>query len=71
MTTHGHHVETTWLDDQLTALLGALRRHIQEAPPGTWDDQTLRATKTVTLALSDRLAGSGDGGGPGPSGAGE
>lgn len=68
MTAHGRHAEVTWLDDQLTALLVALRRHIQEAPPGTWDDQTLRAAKTVTAALSARLARSGDGEGSGGAG---
>lgn len=60
MTYGGQHVAGSWLDDQLAALLGALRRHVQEAPQGTWDDQTLLAAKTVTAALSTRLAGSGN-----------
>lgn len=59
MSAHGPHTTGTWLDDQLTALLGALRKQFQEAPPGTWDDQTLCAAKTLTSALSARLAGSG------------
>lgn len=59
-TGHGQLSDGNWTDDQLSALLAAIRRHIHAAPPGTWDSETLHAAKTVTAALSARLAGSED-----------
>lgn len=56
MTRPGQLGDGAGTDDQLSALLGAIRRHIHSAPPGTWDTETVRAAKTVTSALSARLA---------------
>jgi hypothetical protein len=42
-------------DDELSTLLGSIRRHVLDAPEEVWDPSVKDAAKTVSSALADRL----------------
>lgn len=43
-------------DDELSGLLGSIRRYILDVPEEVWDPPVREAAKQVCAALSDRLA---------------
>jgi hypothetical protein len=42
-------------DDELSSLLGSIRRHVLDVPPHVWDPTVREAAKAVSAALADRL----------------
>jgi hypothetical protein len=42
-------------DDELSSLLGSIRRHFLDVPEEVWDPSVKDAAKTVSAALADRL----------------
>lgn len=58
MTSPGAHHER-WdrggTDDQLAGLLRSIRKHILDAPVGSWDAETRAAAEKVSAKLATRL----------------
>lgn len=48
--------------DDLCTLLASIRRHVHDAPSGTWAPETVQAARTLSRAVSSRLASLDDGG---------
>lgn len=48
-------VDLAGTDDELSTLLGSLRRNVLEAPAEAWEPAVRDAAKTVSAALADRL----------------
>jgi hypothetical protein len=42
-------------DDELSSLLGSIRRHVLDAPPDVWEPDVRDAAKMVSAALADKL----------------
>lgn len=62
MTRYGRHIDDQRrVDNELSFLLTRIRRHIHEAPPGTWDDETLKASRTLYAKVAGRLGNTEDG----------